>query len=168
MIERFPILNARFIWNKKLFLIRGTKISLDNIIEKSRIETKDINQPIPFGINHAPFKILFVSSASWMIIQFHHIIYDHGCDTLIKNTIKDFLSDTTPTNVNKLDYFDYAEWEELNKNKLFNHSSSFWMEYLDSNYSFVELIEPLNNPKTLNTSRIYWTIKLKHKWMNRI
>jgi surfactin family lipopeptide synthetase B len=112
----------------------------------------------PFLLNKPPLCRVYVNrECTTLLLQLHHIVYDHGCDEILTQIISSALN-KLKIEKSLLTTLDYCHW--LDKNVDRNTSDLFWSSYLLPEFGYTSILPvQLVSKRSGLSEKKYWVIE---------
>jgi amino acid adenylation domain-containing protein len=149
LLKRYSVFRTQFKWNKGLYqyIIPFNDDMLSYCREIQETDLTHLYEE-PIVLNTGPL-IRFYKTNTRLLIKIHHIIYDHGCDHILKRECKQ------DDNTNPISYIDYIyTMDQLPKSE---QDKLFWIDYIDSSKAYITLLKNKKHSKRKGESyRVNW------------
>ena len=135
MIEKYPIFRTRFFWKNGLY---QEILNLEDTLEEVYIVESITYSHLSKSFNYNKPLLRFYLSSTHLLVQLHHIIYDHGCDKLLLDILTSCIeSRSLPEESCR--YIDYSQ-TLFERSIIDDHSVSFMKQLLEEKYAFTDII----------------------------
>ena len=135
IVEKYPIFRTRFFWKNGLC---QEILNLEDILEEVySVESITYSHFLRSFYYNKPL-LRFYLSSTHLLVQLHHIIYDHGCDQILLDILTACLeSRSLPEESCR--YIDYSQ-TLFNQSIIDDGAVSFMKQLLEEKYAFTEII----------------------------
>jgi hypothetical protein len=104
---------------------------------------------------YKPPLLRFYFTGSELLIQMHHIIYDHGCDDRLHQILTCLFNDKSLPE-ETVSFIDYTHYINTCPDALHDSRETFWESILDPIYAFETVIPCMSHARSGMATRVWW------------